>query len=148
VKDVRKREPVKADYVHALGLATYSFASCEWQVVWCCEKIRPGSLNKIVGDELTAGKIAKVFVDLTRNMPKSREREELSRSAQTFIGLVETRNAILHGKPCTGPNGDARLSAQRILEISDLEDAADSFTACGIELNRLFYGFLSTYTPQ
>ena len=69
MKDVRKREPVKADYVHALGLATYSFASCEWQVVWCCEKIRPGSLNKIVGDELTAGKIAKVFVDLTRNMP-------------------------------------------------------------------------------
>jgi len=148
MKDDRKREPVKADYVHALGLATYSFASCEWQVVWCCEKIRPGSLDKIVGEEQTAGKIAKVFVDLTRNMPRSREREELSRAAQTFIGLVETRNAILHGKPCTGPSGDARLSAQRVLEIPDLEDAADSFTACGAELNRLFYGFLSTYTPQ
>jgi hypothetical protein len=148
VKDDRKREPVKADYVHALGLAAYGFASCEWQVVWCCEKIRPGSLNKIVGDELTAGKIAKVFVDLTRNMPKSRQREELSRAAQTFIDLVETRNKILHGKPCTGPTGDARLSAKKILEISDLEDAADSFTACGIELNRLFYGFLATYKPE
>lgn len=148
MKDDRKREPVKADYVLALGLATYSFAACEWQVVWCCEKIRLGSLNKIVGDELTAGKIAKVFVDLTRNMPKSQEREELSRAAQTFTGLVEMRNSILHGKPCTGPTGDARLSAKNVLEISDLEDAADSFTACGIELNGLFYGFLSTYIPQ
>jgi hypothetical protein len=148
VKDDRKRGQVKADYVHALGLAAYAFASCEWQVVWCCEKIRPGSLKKIIGGELTAGKIAKVFVDLARNMPKCLEREELSRAAETFIGLVETRNAILHGKPCTGPSGDARLSAKKILEISDLEDAADSFTACGIELNRLFYGFLSTYAPQ
>jgi hypothetical protein len=148
LKDDRKREPIKADYVRALGLVAYSFASCEWQVVWCCEKIRPGSLNKIVGEELTAGKIAKVFVDFTRNMPKSQEREKLSRAAQTFIGLVETRNAILHGEPCTAPSGDARLSAKKILETSDLEDAADSFAACGIELNRLFYGFFSTYRPQ
>ena len=144
MKDDRKREPVKADYVHALGLAAYSFASCEWQVVWCCEKIRPGSLNKFVGKELTAGKIAKVFIDLTRNMPKSEKRAELIRSAQTFAGLVRSRNAILHGKPCTGPTGDVRLSANKVLELSDLEDAADSFSACSIELNRLFYGFLST----
>jgi hypothetical protein len=148
VKNDRKREPVKADYVHALGLAAYSFASCEWQVAWCCEKIRPGSVRKIVGDELTAGKIAKVLVELTRNMPKSLEREELSRSAQTFVRLVKTRNAILHGKPCTSPNVDARLSAKKVLEISDLEDAADAFTACSIEVNRLFYGFLSTYKAQ
>jgi hypothetical protein len=118
VKNDRNRQPVKADYVYALGLAAYAFASCEWQVVWCCEKIRPGTLNKIVGGELMAGKIAKVFVDLTRNMPKCLEREELSRVAKTFTGLVETRNAILHGKPCTGPNGDAGLSAKKILEIS------------------------------
>lgn len=146
--DDRKRQPVKTDYVRALGLATWSFASCEWQVVWCCKKIKPGSLDKIVGEELTAGKIAKVFSDLTRNMPKSAEREELKNAAGTFAALVDTRNAIVHGKPCTGPGGDARLSSGSVLEIPYLEDAADAFTACGEALNRLFYGFLAAYVPK
>jgi hypothetical protein len=144
----RLRSPVKTDYINALGLATFTFATCEWQVVWCSEKIRPGSLNKLVGGERTAGKIAKFFMDLTRNMPKSKEREELSAAAEEFARLVDIRNAILHGKPCTGPNGEARLSSGQVLEIAYLEESADAFTACGIELNRLFYGFLSTYTPQ
>lgn len=148
MKNDRLRSPVKSDYVSAIGLAAYTFATCEWQVVWCSEKIRPGSLNKLVGDERTAGRIAKFFLDLTRNMPKSPEREELRSAAAEFARLVEIRNAILHGKPCTGPNGDARLSSGAVLEIGYLEDAADAFTACGIELNRLFNGFLATYVPQ
>ena len=146
MKDDRKRQPIRDDYAHALGVATYCFALCEWQVVWCCEKIRPGSLSKIVGEELTAGKIAKRFLDMTRNMPPSKGRDELSKAAQVFAKLVELRNQIFHGKPCTGPNGDARLSSQHVLEIPELEDAADSFSSCSIELNRLFYCFLSTYT--
>jgi hypothetical protein len=148
MKNDRLRSPVKPDYVSAIGLATYTFATCEWQVVWCSEKIRPGSLDKLVGDERTAGKIAKLFLDLTRNMPRSKEREELRKAAEEFARLVDIRNAIVHGKPCTGPSGEARLSAGNVLEISYLEDAADAFTACGAELNRLFYGFLSTYVPQ
>ena len=148
MKNDRLRSPVKPDYVNALGLAAYTFATCEWQVVWCSEKIRPGSLSKLVGDELTAGKIAKFFLDLTRNMPKSKEREELKQAAEEFARLVDVRNAILHGKPCTGPSGEARLSSRDVLEIDYLENAADEFTACGGELNRLFYSFLSTYVPQ
>ena len=148
MRNDRLRSPVKTDYVNALGLAAFTFATCEWQVVWCSEKIRPGSLSKLVGDERTAGKIAKFFIDLTRNMPKSKEREELSAAAEEFARLVELRNAIMHGKPCTGPTGEARLSSGKVLEIAYLEDAADAFMACGNELNRLFYGFLATYIPQ
>ncbi len=147
MKNDRLRQPVKADYALALGQAAYCFAICEWQVVWCCEKICPGSLRKTVSDELTAGKIAKRFLDLTRNMPPSADREKLKKSAETFARLVEDRNQILHGKPCTGPNGEARLSGTKILEISDLEDAADAFSECSIELNAHFWGFLSTYKP-
>lgn len=147
MKNDRLRSPVKPDYVNAVGLAAYTFATCEWKVVWCSEKIRPGSLKNLVGDERTAGKIAKFFLDLTRNMPKSKGREELKQAAGEFARLVDIRNAILHGKPCTGLSGEARLSSGSVLEIDYLEDAADSFTACGIELNRLFYGFLSTYVP-
>ena len=148
MKDDRKRQPVKSDYVDALGMAAFSFASCEWQVVWCCENIRPGSLRKIVSEEMTAGRIAKHFIDVARNIPKSKEREELSNAAQVFARLVVERNNILHGKPCTGPNGESQLSGWKVIEVCDLENAADSFTECSIELNRLFYGFLSTYVPS
>lgn len=138
MKNDRLRSPVKSDYVTAVGLATYTFATCEWQVVWCSEKIQPGSLKKLAGADKTAGKIAKAFIDLTRNMTKSTGREELKAAAKEFARLVEIRNSIVHGKPCTGPNGDARLSAGKVLELVDIEDAADAFTACGIDLNRLF----------
>jgi hypothetical protein len=148
MKDARLRQAVKPDYLLALGHATYCFALCEWQVVWCSEKIRPGSVNKFVGEKLEAGRIAKRFLDLTRNMRPSADREALKALAKRFATLVDKRNAIVHGKPCTGPNGDSRLSSSRVLEIADLEDAADEFSQCSMELNAQFYGFLSTYQPQ
>ncbi|SRR5258706_1782165 len=148
MKDDRLRQPIKPDYMHALGTATFCFAICEWNAVYCAERIRPGSLGAFAKDELTAGKIAKKLLDLTRSMPKSAEREELIAAAQAFTGLVPLRNDILHGKPCTGPNGEARLSTAKVFEIPDLEDAADVFSACSIELNRLLHGFLSTYKPK
>ena len=147
-KDDRLRSPVKPDYVEALGRAAYTFATCEWQVVWCCEQINPGSLARIVGEEMTAGTIAKRFINTCRNMPKSNERDELTSAALRFSELVVERNRILHGKPCTGPNGQARLNGNGVIEINDLENAADAFVDCASQLNALFYGFLKTYSPQ
>ena len=144
MKNDRTRAVVKDDYSAALGVAAWCFAVCEWNVVWCCERIEPGALQRIVGEELTAGRIAHKFKDLVRNMPQSKEREELRTLAQGFASLVNTRNDILHGKPCTGPSGDARLYSGRVLEISDLEDAADAFANCSHGLNRLLHGFLAT----
>ncbi|RYH65417.1 MAG: hypothetical protein EON54_05825 [Alcaligenaceae bacterium] len=148
MKDDRKRQAVKSNYVEALGLATYCFSSLEWQVVWCCEKIKPGTLNKIVGKEMTAGTIATTFSNLARNMPSSPAREELVKLGEEFFRLKDVRNDIVHGKPCSGPNDESRLCGSKVIEINDLEDAADSFAACGIELNALSYGFLATYKPS
>jgi hypothetical protein len=144
----RNRQPVTSDYSHALGHAVFCFAVCEWNAVWCCERIKPTSLEKIVGEEITAGKIAKRFMDLVRNMPASEGRQELDAAASRFATLVRERNSIIHGKPCTGPSGEARLSSATVLEIGDLEAAADSFSACIIELNRLLYGFLASHASQ
>lgn len=148
MNDDRLRQPIDADYMYALGTACFCFAICEWNAVYCAERIRPGSLRAFVKDELTAGRIAKKLMDLTRNMPKSVERGELVLAAKEFADLVTLRNSILHGKPCTGPSGAARLSADKVYEIPDLEAAADAFSACSIELNRLLHGFLATYTPK
>ena len=97
---------------------------------------------------MTGGKIAKRFIDLCRNMPKSKERDKLFNAAKCFATLVSERNRILHGKPCTGPSGEARLSSSGVIEISDLENAADAFEECSCELNAIFYGFLETYIPN
>ena len=144
MKDDRLCSPVKDDYANALGRTAYTFSSLEWQVVCCAEKIRLGSLRKIVDNEMTAGQIAKTFLDITRNMPKSRERDELKTLASQFMDLVEVRNKIMHGKPCTGPNGEARLNGGAVIEIPDLENAADNFVECSSKLNEWFYGFLQT----
>lgn len=145
MKDDRLRSPVKNDYIEALGRAAYTFATLEWQVVWCVEKIRPNSIRKIIAEEMTAGKIAKLFIDAARNMPKSSAREELRTLASRFMELVSVRNNILHGKPCTGPNGEPRLSGSNVIEIPDFESAADDFVECNGKLNALFYDFLETY---
>lgn len=147
MKDDRLRSPVKSEYVEAIGRAAYTFASCEWQVAWSCERIRPGSLKMLVDEELTAGKIAKKFIDYCRNMPESKERKELQAIAKRFSELVLVRNAILHGKPCTAPDGEQRLGADKIIEISDLEAAADDFVECGSKLNEIYYRFLNSYAP-
>lgn len=147
MKDDRLRSPVKLDYIEALGRAIYTFASLEWQVVWCAEKIQPSSIRKIVDKEMTAGTIANFFINAVRNMPKIPEREELELLATRFMELVKVRNNIIHGKPCTGPNGESRLSGKKVIEIPDLEQAADDFVECGIKLNSLYYDFLKTYEP-
>ncbi|MDT7526960.1 hypothetical protein NOG12_12850 [Pseudidiomarina sp. GXY010] len=148
MSDERKLIPADPEYLSALGLATYAFARCEWQVVWCSEKVYPGSVAKITSEEMTAGTIGKYFANIVRNMPKSKEREELSSLASEFLALVNERNRIIHGKPCTAPSGAQRLSGTGIIEISDLEQAADAFTVCAGKLNSLFYGFLQSYVPS
>lgn len=147
MSDERMRIPCDSKYISALGLTTFAFARCEWQVVWCAEKIRPGSVDKIVREEMTAGSIGKYFTNVVRNMPRSSARDELSELATQFLALVEVRNGIIHGKPCTSPEGQQRLAGQRVIEIVDLAAAADAFAALGTKLNSLFYGFLQTYVP-
>ena len=84
MKNNRLRQPTDPDYMHALGTAAFCFAICEWNAVYCAERIRPGSLGTFIKDELTAGKIAKKLIDLTRNMPETFERDELIAAAQAF----------------------------------------------------------------
>jgi hypothetical protein len=147
MKDHRLRQPLDPDYMHALGTATFCFAICEWNAVYCADRIRPGALRAFTEDELTAGKIAKKLTDLVRNMSKSKLRDQLLVAAQEFTAVVRLRNTILHAKPCTGPNGKARLSSRKVLEIPDLEDAPDEFSACSSKLNELLHGPLSSYKP-
>lgn len=147
MKDARLRYRLDQEYVEALGRALYCFAICEWNVLWCAEKIQPGALRAALAKELTAGQIAKRFENVTRNMPPSKDRERLQGLAAQFVDLVGLRNEIVHGKPCTGPTRSARLSNNKVLEVGDINDAADAFSQCSIHLNSELYGFLAKQKP-
>ncbi|MFZ3531759.1 hypothetical protein LCA30_21665 [Vibrio harveyi] len=144
MKGDRFKCPVDQEYIVALGRATYTFAYLEWQVVWCMEKLRPGFIYslKTKSKKLTAGMIAKKFKEAVRCMEKSDEREQLAFLANKFLGLVEVRNNIMHGKPCTSSRNQQRLSGREVIEVCDLEDAADEFIECNSQLNKLYYEFL------
>jgi hypothetical protein len=80
--------------------------------------------------------------------PKLQAREDLSTVAREFVQLIQVRNQILHGKPCTGPNGVACLSSGRVRKIVDLENAADAFSECSSKVNELLHVFLNAYVPN
>jgi hypothetical protein len=143
MKGDRHRVSVDPEYCKAIGLAAYCFSMLEWNAVWCCEKIRPGSIPSLSRD--TAGKVASTLVRLADTLPTSAaHREECRSAAAEFQRIIQTRNDFLHAPPGTAPNGDQVFYRKgRIITIADLEDAADEFTACSIRLNSLLHGPLS-----
>ncbi len=60
MKDDRLRVPVDTAYLTTLGMATYCFASMEWNAVYCGERLSPGYVNTVATK--TAGRIAKDIV--------------------------------------------------------------------------------------
>lgn len=150
MKDDRFRIPLGDGYVHALGRATYCFAVCEWNVVWSCERLKFGAMTKLLNGKATAGTIADTFADLVRNLPKkhAKQRTELARIASDFQGLVTTRNGIMHGKPHSAPDQTQGLYSGTSLFQSDIEDAADAFAACSIEVNFWMHGWLVQYQNE
>lgn len=136
----RLRVPVDPDYAAALGLATYCFASLEWNAVSCGDKLRPGYVNLV--PRKTAGEIAKdvcAFADMIADRDK---RARFRTAAEEFKRLVERRNALMHANPAT-VDGRQRLVRDGFpWNPAGLEELADEFTACSLELNELHHHVL------
>jgi phage tail protein X len=136
------RTPADADYLNGLGRAMYTFATLEWQVVWCCELISPGFVRDV--SAMTAGQIAKSFQRLAATLPASAEAAAMGSLAKQFGELVGTRNDIAHANPGTQEGTGAQLLFRHgtPLETPDLDAATRKFEECSGELNRLFYNYL------
>jgi hypothetical protein len=143
MKDDRLRVPVKPKYCSALGLATYCFASMSWNAVWCCEKLRLGSINSVPNK--TAGIIGTTLLRWSEALPNSDgHKAECVAAAMEFLRLVDKRNDIMHSPPATAPDGEQMFNRHgRFITVSDLEDMADESTACSLRLNALLHGPLS-----
>jgi hypothetical protein len=139
--DERLHVPVDPGYAAALGLAIYCFASLEWNAVWCCERMEPGSIADL--EDRTAGRVADTLSHLVKQLPISAEQLELQSAAADFRFLVGTRNNLVHAKPGTAADG-----AQALFRHGDqwthaeLQGVADAFTACSARLNKALHGFL------
>jgi hypothetical protein len=142
MNDARRRIPVHPDYASALGLAIYCFASLEWNAVWCCERIEPGSIENL--EERTAGRVADTLLHLVKRVADLDEKPALENAAADFRFLVGTRNNLVHAKPGTAPDGGQGLFRHGDhWTIAELEAVADAFAECSIKLNNALHGILT-----
>ncbi len=139
--DERLRISVHPSYTAAIGVAVYCFASLEWNAVWCCERIEPGSIDTL--DERTAGRVADTLIHLVKRLADSPEKTELEDAAADFRFLVGTRNNLVHAKPGSGPDGAQGLFRHGdYWTISELEAVADAFAKCAMRLEHALHGHL------
>ncbi len=132
--------PLEESYAAALGRAVFIFSRLEWQAVWCCEKINPGCIAPL--SKRTAGGVSKALIKAVEDAPDA-AKQLLEDAAINFAALVEERNGLAHGRPCTAPSGDQRLSRHGKIWTHELIDkAADEFALCSQNLNTIFYEYL------
>ncbi len=137
MKDDRLRMTLDDPYAAALGRAVFAFARLEWDAAWCCNKLEPGYIDNL--SKKTAGNIA---ADLMRLASANQALWDVyEASCNEFKRLVVVRNELLHGKPgATDPESDQRLFKQGVAWAIELvDDAADDFTACQIQLNDMLF---------
>jgi len=132
--------PVEAAYVEAVGRAAYIFARMEWDVAWCCERMRRNYLNTL--KKKTAGIIANDFLALSNRRPLTIKADCVF-AAKEFKRLVLVRNRLLHAKPSTAPGGEQQLAHDgKHWTIAMIDDAADEFAAGAKLVNALLYNQL------
>ena len=139
----RDRLVIDDEYAHALGVAAYCFAICEWNAVWCAEKLQAGYVITIEAERKTAGRIATELEALTANISDAAIRLRGANAAADFVRVTKERNGLLHGKPGTAPGGEQRLFRNTgEWTIAAINRFADEAAACSIELNDLLHNHL------
>ena len=143
MRDDRFKIAVDADYVSALGLAIYAFATLEWRAIQCCERIAAGSIDAL--EDRTAGRVADTLLHLVRGeVPASPGQQALERTARDFQAFTRTRNSLVHAKPGRAVDGTERLFRDGDQwTIAEIEAVADAFTACALRLEGFLDGLLA-----
>lgn len=142
MKNDRLDVPVRAEYASAVGLAVYCFAGLEWNAVWCCERIEPGSMEDLA--DRTAGRVADTLVHLVQGLEHSAKQSDLESGALEFRALVGARNNLVHAKPETVHDGEQALFRHGDQwTLSELEAVADAFATCGNRLDQALHGLLA-----
>lgn len=144
MSDDRLRVPQDPDYFHAVGLAAVAFARLEWGAVWCCHRLQPGYIQTIETRRKTAGVIAGDLEGLFQRISDASLRAKAVPFANEFKLIVPERNALMHGKPGTAPDGAQRLFRHgNVLSVDDVNEFSDRCERAGGLLNALLYDELA-----
>lgn len=135
MKDDRLRFSVDAAYLSALGYATYCFARMEWDAVYCGQNLSPGYINTVALK--TAGTISNNIKKFGQLITDPGKRASYDAASDEFARMVGRRNDLMHSNPAT-VNSEQRLVRHCTpWQLKDIEDLADEFAACSMELNKL-----------
>lgn len=136
----KDRISLERDYAESIGRAIYVWLAAEWMAINVINRLRPGTIHDL--SKHPAGEAARVLVSCASEAPKELKAELLP-IAEEFRTLAGYRNAIAHGRPCTSPDGDQRLSTgtrrKRILSQTEIDEYADQFAQCDILLTNFFH---------
>lgn len=104
------RTPLDHEYATDLGYALYIFATLEHDIRWLGEHLHPGFATWT--RRKTAHQIAERFASLVSLAATLHDdvRKDAAILAVDFLELVKDRNALVHGMPCTAPDGSQRLT--------------------------------------
>ena len=139
--------PAETEYLTSLGRAVMCFARCEWQAVWCCERLNPGYLRTV--SRKMAGTIADDFLKRIEAVSDTALRATCLEVAREFKRLVARRNDLLHAQPGTERESDQRLFRNGVVWLTEDVDALYfEFAACDLRLNETYYGFLKDYNAD
>ncbi|WP_292288820.1 hypothetical protein [Marivita sp.] len=144
MSDDRLRVPQDPDYFHAIGLAAVAFARLEWDAVWCCHRLQNDYIQTIEAKRKTAGNIARDLGCLFLRISDQSLRAKAVPFADEFKLIVADRNALMHGKPGTGNDGEQRLFRHGDeWTIIDINEFSDRCVRAGGRLNALLYNELA-----
>jgi hypothetical protein len=139
--------PMEDAYATSLGRALYVFATLEWNVVWCCERMQPTYIRN--RGRKTAGQIAASFLAFARVYPNYGARDQFEKAGDQFKRIVDKRNTLVHANPATAPGGAQRLLHKGHQWTTDAVDAvADEFALCSRTFNAFLYGELKRKEKQ
>lgn len=111
--------------------------------MWCCHRLQPKYIGTIEPQKKTAGIIAGDLSRLFLRISDAGLRIKAVPIADEFKKIVLERNALMHGKPGTSPNGEQRLFRHGSeLSISDVDRFSDHCVRTGGSLNSLLYNEL------
>jgi hypothetical protein len=140
MKDDRLRVPVDVVYLKAIGMATYCFATMEWNAVYCGEKLNPGYVNTVATK--TAGVIANDIVGFAQLITDPVTRARYQAAAADFARLVKRRNDLMHANPATVQNDQLLVRNGTPWQPAEVDALADEFAGCSFELNELLHNAL------
>ncbi|PWQ97563.1 hypothetical protein [Leucothrix arctica] len=143
--EVISRISTEKEYLLALGACVLQLISAEWNAAYCCERMQPDYIRDVSDPDqrIMARNIAEKLVSLTKNLPDSDDKSELTNAADIFLSLVkEERNFLYHSHPISYDGKTALKKNQRIFTIEELKETTVRAFDCSGVLNKSLHGFL------